>query len=142
MQGWRVRSLSGWTMFIFGVLAFALGIVGIIQPEATLQLLSFETVARDARPEGDYTLMFVTASSMASLNMGAYYVILSLREVRLFYVITVPFRMVTFTVFMLAVVNGVAPAGFVGVAVWELVGALATGGALWWESRNKETEST
>jgi hypothetical protein len=47
----------------------------------------------------------------------------------------VPFRAVTFTVFTLAVVNGVAPAGFIGVAVWELAGAVLTGLALVYERR-------
>ncbi len=131
----RIRNLSSLTMLIFGVLAAVLGVVGLIRPEFTLQLLGFPVIDRAARAEGDYTLVFITAASMASLNMGVYYVLAALNNLKPFYTWTVPFRMVTFTVFTLAVVNGIAPAGFIGVGAWELVGALATGAALWYERR-------
>jgi hypothetical protein len=42
-------------------------------------------------------------------------------------------------VFTIAVLSGLAPVRFLGVAAWELTGAIATGLALWMESR-KETE--
>jgi hypothetical protein len=131
----RVRNLSSLTMLIFGMLAAILGLIGLIQPEFTLQLLGFPAINRAARVEGDYTLVFITAASMASLNMGVYYVLASLHNMKAFYAWTVPFRVVTFTVFTLAVVNGIAPAGFLGVGAWELIGALATGAALLYERR-------
>jgi hypothetical protein len=97
---------------------------------ATLLLLNFEVIERTQRASGDYSLVFLTASSMASFNVGVYYVLASLTNLKVFYWWTVPFRIVTFSVFMLAVANGLAPAGFIGVGLWELVGALATGGTL------------
>ncbi len=127
------RSLSGWTMFIFGLLAFLLGLVGLVQPEATLTLLGIDVVERSVRPDGDFTLMFVTASSMASFNMGVYYMLAAAINWKPFFLWTVPFRMVTFTIFVLAVSREIAPTAFLGVAVWELVGALATGAALLYE---------
>lgn len=130
----RLRNPSSWTMFIFGVLALLLGLLGIIRPEIMLELLGLEDVAREVRVEGDYTLMFITASSMASFNMGVYYVLASLNNMRKFYWWTVPFRMVTFIVFTLAVANDIAPDAFMGVAAWELIGALCTGGALLYEN--------
>lgn len=131
----RVRDLSGWTMLIFGVLAFLLGLVGIVSPETTLNLLGFPVIPRAERAANDYTLMFVITSSMASLNMGVYYVLAALTNLKRFYVWTVPFRGVTFTVFTLSVVSGVAPLGLLGVALWELTGAILTGGALYYEER-------
>lgn len=131
----RIRNLSSLTMLVFGILAVLLGLVGLIRPEFTLQMLGFPVIDRAARVEGDYTLMFITASSMASFNMGIYYTLAALNNMKKFYTWTVPFRVVTFTVFTLAVVNGVAPAGFIGVGVWELLGAVATGLALWYEQR-------
>lgn len=136
LSTWRVRSLSGYTMLIFGVLAVILGVVGIINPETTLSLLAFELTTD--RSTTDFTLTFITASSMASFNMGVYYILAALTNWKPFFWWTVPFRMVTFTVFLLTVVRGIAPAGFIGVAIWELVGALATGGALLYE-RNRES---
>ena len=55
---------ASWTMAIFGALAFVCGAVGIVWPEGTLALLGCERP--DTRTEGDYTLTFATASSMAA----------------------------------------------------------------------------
>lgn len=131
----RLRNVSSWTMFIFGALALLLGAVGILSPEALLGMLNFEVLARESRAAGDYSVTFLTASSMASFNMGVYYVLAALTNWQPFYRWTVPFRCVTFVVFTLAVVRGLAPVGFMGVAAWELVGALATGAALVYEQR-------
>lgn len=135
----RIRNLSSWTMLIFGILAFLLGLMGLIRPETTLSVLNFEVLERTARVEGDYTVVFLVASSMASFNMGVYYILASLNNMKTFYWWTVPFRVVTFAVFTLAVINGIAPQGFIGVGVWELAGAILTGTALFYE-RNHEIE--
>jgi hypothetical protein len=136
---YRIRDASGWTIFIFGVLALLLGLVGLLRPETLLSLLGFTVLDRAARVEGDYTLVFLIASSMASFNIGAYYILAALNNVKRFYRWTVPFRCVTPMVFTVAVLSGLAPVRFLGVAAWELTGAIATGFALWMESR-KETE--
>ena len=136
LENLKLRNPSSWTIFIFGVLAFILGLLGLIRPEITLNLLNFEVLERSQRASGDFSILFLTASSMASFNMGIYYILASLNNVKIFYRWTVPFRMVTFAVFTIAVINGTAPQGFLGVGIWELVGALATGFALFYE-RNK-----
>lgn len=130
-----IRDASGWTIFIFGILALLLGLVGILRPEALLSLLGFTVVDRIARPAGDYTLVFMIASSMASFNMGVYYILAALNNVRQFYKWTAIFRYITPAVFTIAVLKGLAPTRFLGVAAWELTGAIATGIALWWDSR-------
>src|SRR5690606_36269859 len=70
-----LRAASAWTMFIFGILALILGLLSLIQPEITLQLLNLPVLDRANRLEGDFTVVFLTASSMASFNMGVYYVL-------------------------------------------------------------------
>jgi hypothetical protein len=55
--------------------------------------------------------------------------------VKPFYGWTVPFRAVTFTVFTLTVITGLAPTAWLGVACWELTGGIATGLALYFEQR-------
>jgi hypothetical protein len=132
---WKIRDASGWTMFVFGVLALLLGLVGLIRPEWLLSMLGFTVLDRVTRVPGDYTLVFMIASSMASFNMGAYYVLAALNDVKSFYRWTVPFRCVTPTVFTIAVLMGLAPVRFLGVAAWELTGAIATGIALWQENK-------
>ena len=110
-----------------------LGLVGLISPNVVLSILGFEVVAN--RAAGDYTLVFMAASSMASFNMGVYYVLASLNDLKKFYTWTVPFRGVTFTVFTILVLTGTAPWKFFGVGAWELTGAIATGLALYFEQK-------
>ena len=131
----KIRNPSGWTMFVFGVLAFIFGVIGLIKPEFFLTLLGFEIIERSQRLAGDYTLTFLTASSMASFNIGVYYVLAALNDLRNFYLWTVPFRAVTFTVFTILVVTGFAPTRFLGIGIWELTGGVATGLALYFERK-------
>ncbi|MGW0467234.1 hypothetical protein ACWDX6_18440 [Streptomyces sp. NPDC003027] len=123
-------------MAVFGLLAAAMGVVGLLAPDIMLTAMGFEPVPAASRAEGDHTLVFLTASSIAALNMGVYYVLASLADWKPFFRWTVPFRLLTCTVFTLAVVTGRAPAGFLGVGLWEGLGALATAAALRYENRS------
>lgn len=136
----KIRDMSGWTMFIFGVLALLLGLLGLIRPELLLSILGFTVLDRAVRVAGDYTLVFMIASSMASFNMGVYYVLSALSDWKTFYKWTVPFRCITFVVFTTATLTGLAPARFIGVGIWELGGAIATWFAL--RSENKNAKGT
>jgi hypothetical protein len=131
----KIRDASGWTIFIFGILAFLLGLLGLIRPEILLSILGFEVLDRASRAAGDYTLVFMIASSMASFNMGAYYMLAALNDLKPFYKWTVPFRTLTFIVFTTVALTGLATARFIGVGVWELAGAIATGLTLRAEKR-------
>ncbi len=131
----KIRDASGWTMFIFGVLALLLGLLGLIRPEILLSLLGFAVQDRAERSTLDYTLVFMIASSMASSNVGVYYILSALNDMKKFYQWTVPFRCVTFVVFTTAVLTGLAPTRFIAVGAWELTGAITTGLALWQENK-------
>ena len=122
-------------MFIFGVLALLLGLLGLIRPESLLSILGFTVLDRSARAAGDYTLVFMIASSIASFNIGVYYILAALNNMKPFYKWTVPYRCLTFVVFTTTVLTGLAPVRFIGVGLWELTGAIATGLALWQETR-------
>ncbi len=113
------RSIAGWTMAVFGILAIIMGATGLISPDSMLTSLGFEVVPDAERAAGDYTRTFIMASSMASFNMGIYYLVSVWTEWRSFYLFTAIFRVVTFTVFTLLVVTGEAPGRFFGVALWE-----------------------
>ena len=126
----KIRDAAGWTMFIFGILAFLFGLIDLFRPEILLSVLGFEAIERTQRAVSDYTIVFIVASSMASFNMGVYYMFAALNDVKAFYRWTVPFRVVTFTVFTAIVMAGIAPKLFFGVGAWELTGAIATGIAL------------
>ncbi|MBK7895447.1 MAG: hypothetical protein IPJ90_11335 [Anaerolineaceae bacterium] len=120
-------------MFIFGFLAFVLGVLDLKNPKTLLKQMGFSAIDREARGEDDYTEVFVMTSSMASTNMGIYYMLAALLNVRQFFYWTVPFRVVTFVVFTTAVLKKYAPLKFITVPLWELTGALLTGWALWTE---------
>ncbi|GAA1306988.1 hypothetical protein Psi02_47030 [Planotetraspora silvatica] len=129
------RSLSGWTMAVFGVMALVLGLIGLVAPDVQLSMLGFVHIGPEQRASGDYTRVFMAASSMASVNMGVYYVLAAAVDFRAFFFWTVPFRVVTFTLFTTLALTGVAPGAFIGVGLWEGMGALITGAALWRERR-------
>lgn len=126
----KIKDASGWTIFIFGAIALLLGLIGLIRPEILLTILGFNILDRAVRASGDYTLVFLTASSMASFNMGVYYILSSFNDFKAFYRWTVPFRGLTFLVFTTISLTGLAPMGFIAVGAWELTGAIATGIAL------------
>ena len=132
---YKIRNSSSWTMLIFGILALLLGLLGIAKPEILLRILGFETVERTARASHDYTLVYIMASCMASFNMGIYYILAALNNLKKFYFWTVPFRGVTFVVFTASVIMGYTPIKFLGVALWELVGGIVTGIALYYEHK-------
>ncbi|MEB3966127.1 hypothetical protein OKJ48_38770 [Streptomyces kunmingensis] len=117
-------------MGVFGVLAAVMGIVGLTSPGALIKMMGFAAVPDAGRGDGDHTVVFLTASSMAALNMGVYYVLAAASDWTAFFRWTVPFRLVTCTVFTLAVLGDRAPAGFIGVGLWEGLGAVATAVAL------------
>ena len=133
------RSAAGWTIAVFGVLAIALGAVGLIRPEATLALVGFEVIEPAARASGDHTRTFVVSSSMAAFNMGIYYLVAAASEWRIFYRFTVYFRILTFLIFATLVINDTAPGRFFGVALWELLGAVATAIGLGYDRRRSVT---
>ncbi|MCB8974284.1 MAG: hypothetical protein H6654_12060 [Ardenticatenaceae bacterium] len=124
-------------MFIFGFLAFVLGVLGLKDHKTLLKQMGFTAIEPEDRADHDYTHVFVMTSSMASTNMGIYYMLASLLNVRQFFTWTVPFRVVTFVVFTTAVLKKQAPLKFITVPLWELTGALLTGWALWAE-RNQD----
>ncbi|MEN3611295.1 hypothetical protein AAH979_17245 [Plantactinospora sp. ZYX-F-223] len=129
------RSAAGWTIAVFGGLALLLGAVGLVRPEWLLAMLGFEVLEPADRVAGDYTRTFVAASSMASFNMGVYYLLAAWTQWRSFFRFTVLFRLLTFTVFTILVLTEVAPGRFFGVALWEGLGAVATAAGLWYDRR-------
>ena len=129
----RLRNGSSWTIFVFGLLATVLGGAGLLNPDFLLWQLGFETVDRAARAAADFTTVFIATSSMASFNIGIYYMLAALTNWKPFYFWTVPFRILTFLIFTALIVLGYAPLKFFTVPLWELVGALCTGFALWRE---------
>lgn len=136
MTSLKIKDTSGWTMFVFGAIALLLGLLGLLRPELLLSILGFAVLDRITRNAGDYTLVFATASAMASFNIGVYYILAAINNLKSFYKWTVPYRCLTFLVFTTVVFTGLAPSRFIAVGAWELTGAIATGLAM--RSENKK----
>lgn len=111
----------------------------MVRPEVVLSLLGFTVLDRGSRVAGDYTLVFVIAASMASFNIGVYYALAAFNDMKQFFLWTVPFRLVTFTVFTMTALTHLAPPRFILVGAWEGLGALATGLALHLERPNSSS---
>jgi len=87
---------------------------------------SFYVLDCTDRVAGDYTLVFMIASSTASFNIDVYFMLAAVNDMKQFYKWSVPFRLVTVTAFFIAVLSGLAPTRFLGVPLWEFSGAVAT----------------
>jgi hypothetical protein len=124
--GWP-RGYAAWSILVFGLCALSLGVMGLVSPD--LLVAAMRVPAPDPGP-------FVRTSAMAATNMGVYYVLAAASNTRRFFAWTVPFRILTFAVFSGMALFGGAPAGLLGVAAWELVGALSTGVALWHDAHD------
>ena len=135
-----LRTVTDLTIFVFGLMAVLAGLIGLTSPETMLSLMNFIVLGRSTRQDGDYTIAFLMSSSMASLNMGVYYLLAAWNQWTKFYQFTVVFRLLTVVVFILAIYNGHAPIGFIGVAMWELLGALITGAALWFQTSSSKNK--
>lgn len=135
----KPRTPSAWTMMGFGVIALVIGALGLIRPELELRMLGFPVLDDAQRSDGDFTSVFLAASSMASFNMGVYYILSSLANWKAFFRWTVPFRFLTCVVFTTLVVTGVSPSGLLGIGLWEGVGAVVTGVALGYERRKSRS---
>ncbi len=131
------KGIAAWTIAIFGFLALFLGAIGLVYPESMIMQLGFEVAPRNSRLATDFTLVFITTSSMASFNMGVYYLLAACSQLKQFFAWTVPFRILTFIIFSTLIITNAAPLKFFAIAGWELAGALATGTALWYENKNK-----
>jgi hypothetical protein len=129
----RPRSASGWTVSVFGVLALIMGVLGLISPDIQFGMMGFEIL--DKRPPGDYTPAVVATTSIAAVNMGVLYLLGVAKDWPGFIAFTVAARLFMCAGFIVLIVAGKAPDAFIGAALWEGLGAAATGAAMWWDSR-------
>eukprot|EP00928_Gymnodinium_smaydae_P027245 TRINITY_DN21125_c0_g1_i2.p1 TRINITY_DN21125_c0_g1~~TRINITY_DN21125_c0_g1_i2.p1 ORF type:complete len:368 (+),score=49.25 TRINITY_DN21125_c0_g1_i2:48-1106(+) len=112
----RMPSCTAWSMYPFGVMAFVLGAVFLIVPNLMLLGLGVQPALDDARSQGALTLLFVRLTSVAAINVGILYCVVSYCEVSRFFEITVPCRLLTCLCFSTLYLAGKAPKGLLAVA--------------------------
>jgi hypothetical protein len=134
-SNYGIRNVSSLVMLISGIAALLVGVIGVVEPGVVLSLLGLEVVDGSQRASHDYTLIFILASYTVSMNVGVYYTLAALSNLKEFYSWTVAFRCVTFVLFTVGVLSGYMPTSLLIVAFWEFVGAIATGIALYYERK-------
>ncbi|MBN1979063.1 MAG: hypothetical protein JW918_16805 [Anaerolineae bacterium] len=137
LSDYGIRNISSLVMLISGVAALLVGVIGVVEPDGVLSLLGLEVVDSSQRAGHDYTPIFIVVSSVVSMNVGVYYALAALSNLKAFYGWTVAFRCVAFILFTVGVLSGYAPTRLLVVAFWELIGAIATGLALNHERRHE-----
>lgn len=112
-------SLTALTIYAFGAMCLAAGLVNLARPEQALAALDLPRAARPAS----------NGMALSAVAMGLYYPLAAWQENTAFFVLTVPMRMLSATVFWLQGGPWRLP------AAWEWGGAVLTGFALAWDSR-------
>jgi hypothetical protein len=135
-------------MFVFGVVAFLAGALGIISPITANKVNNFPDATdyhgphwKLLEPISRSVISLARASNMAAFNMGAYYILSSIYNIRAFFVWTVPFRCVTFSVFMYGAYTD-SHTQLATIAVMELIGAIATGVGLYVDAKSQRKKVT
>jgi hypothetical protein len=105
-------SIVGFTIYVFGVTALLAGISSLIDPSSTASQLNFPLACTPV----------ARGNALAAIGMGLYYSLAAYQENTAFFAATVPMRLLSTTVFIAQ--------GWTVPAVWEGVGAVATGIAL------------
>ncbi|MDC0668451.1 hypothetical protein [Nannocystis radixulma] len=124
----RPRSAAGWTVSVFGALAFTVGVLGLVSPDMQFDMMGFEVP--DRRGPGDYTPAVLATTSVAAVNMGVLYVLGAAHQWPGFLAFTVGARLFMGAGLAGLMLVGSAPDAFVGAVAWEWLGALVTAVAM------------
>lgn len=111
--------IAALTMLVFGMVIVGSGLTGLLAPQLLHTVLGITDT-------GSATLLFLMATSQASLAMGLYYILASVNRTRVFFQWSVPLRIINFMVFAAMIPLGIAPMQWLLVAGLELAGASAT----------------
>lgn len=114
-------SIAAATIFLFGITSLGAGLHGLWQ---TAQSASSSS---SSSSQPSLTTQAMTANYLAATAMGIYYPLAACQENRAFFLATVPMRLLTATVFWLQ--------QWTAASVWEGTGAVLTGLAILWDSR-------
>jgi hypothetical protein len=128
------HTAAGWTVGAAGLLALAMGVAGLAGPQRQVRALGFEG-SGDGR---DHLTAVLTTTSAAAVNNGLLYLLGVAKGWSWFPGFTVVARAIMAGGLAARVATGRAPRSFVAAALWEAVGAAATAGAIWWDSRRAD----
>ena len=112
-------SITSLTIYAFGLSAFAVGVHNLLFPQYALASLNLPADAITA----------MKGNSLAAIAMGIYYTLAAYQRNRAFFLLTIPMRLLTATVFWRA------GGPWKYASSWEGGGALITAIAMLWDGR-------
>ncbi|MFC8827375.1 hypothetical protein ACFT9I_18760 [Streptomyces sp. NPDC057137] len=131
-MGLPPRTATDWTIAVSGVLALTMGAAGLIRPDKQLEMMGDNP---DERGPGDHTPAVLATSSIAAVNMGWLYLRGVKKDWPGFPAFTVGARSLMAAGMVGLMATGRAPKSFKAAALWEGLGAAATGAAIIWDRR-------
>jgi hypothetical protein len=129
----REHTAAAWTVAGFGLLAFVMGISGLVSPARQRSMTGLKEP--DERGPGDHTPALMMTTSMAAVNTGFVYMLGIAKGWPRFPAWTVAARLFMCAGFLVLIRRRIAPKSFLGAALWEGIGAAITGAAMSWDSR-------
>lgn len=112
------------TILLFGLTALGAGLNGLFQAAQQAQSFSASSPATQA----------TNAYYLAATAMGLYYPLMAYQENRVFFLATVPMRLLSTTVFWLQ--------QWKAASIWEGVEAIVTAMAILWDRRRTDGRTT
>ena len=128
----QTHTKAGWTVGAAGVVAIALGVIGLVNQDGQLRALGVDpaTVAAD-----DPLRITLTSSSVASVNNGAAFVLGVAKSWPWYPHLTVATRTAQAVGFLAKIATGRAPKSHLSAVIWEAGGAAITAVAIWLDHR-------
>ncbi|MFC0439960.1 hypothetical protein [Kutzneria buriramensis] len=123
---------AGWTVAAAGLIAFSMGVAGLVDQDGQLRLLGVDP---STIPADDPLRITLTSGSVAAANNGAAFVLGVAKSWPWFPHFTVATRSAQAVGFLARIATGRAPRSYLGAAIWEAAGAALTVGALWLDRR-------
>ncbi|HEX4360559.1 MAG TPA: hypothetical protein VH141_23710 [Pseudonocardia sp.] len=129
----QTRSRAGWTVGAAGLIAFGLGVAGLVNQDAQLRAVGLDP---GEYPRDDPLRITMATSSVAAINNGAVYLVGTAKSWPWFPALTVAARTAQAAVFLSRIASGRAPRAYLGAAIWEAAGAAITAAAMVWDRRS------
>jgi len=129
----RTHTRAGWTVGAAGVIAFTLGVAGLVDQDSQMRAIGLDP---GRYPADDPLRTTMTSSSVAAMNNGAAFVLGVAKSWPWFPALTVVSRSAQAIGFFTRIARGKAPKSYLGAAIWELAGAALTAGAIWLDKRD------
>jgi hypothetical protein len=133
------RSAAGRVTLGLAAVAFCVGLYGLLNPAAQLQMMQLGPGVAPPGVDGTSTLLVI--ANLAAINTAAIYLLGSIKEWSEFFVLAIGARLFMGIGFAVLNVQGVAPNTFIAAAAWEWFGASLITTAYAWDVRKRRDQS-